>query len=64
MNDMSNMEISKLLTKIIEDAICSEDPIEYVEEKILSQFSWNDVQDAPPCAYHLSPLPSHLSPLS
>lgn len=46
MNDMSNMEISKLLNKIIEDAKCSEDPIEYVEEKILPQFSWNDVQDA------------------
>ena len=35
-----------MLNKIIEDAKCSEDPIEYVEEKILPQFSWNDVQDA------------------
>lgn len=23
-----------------------------------------EIQYAPPCAYHLSPLPSHLSPLS
>lgn len=46
MNDMSNMGISKLLIKELEDSLYSEDPIEYVEEKILSQFSWNEVQDA------------------
>ena len=43
---MSNMGISKLLIKELEDSLYSEDPIEYVEEKILSQFSWNEVQDA------------------
>ena len=46
MNDMPNMEISKLLIRKLEDAMRSEDPIDYVEEMILPQFSWNDVQDA------------------
>ena len=43
---MPNMEISKLLIRKLEDAMRSEDPIDYVEEMILPQFSWNDVQDA------------------
>lgn len=43
---MPHMETSKLLIKKLEDAMCSEDPIEYVEEMILPQFSWNEVQDA------------------
>ena len=43
---MPNMEISKLLIRKLEDAMRSEDLIDYVEEMILPQFSWNDVQDA------------------
>ena len=43
---MSNMDNNSLLIKKLNDAFCSEDALEYVLETILTQYDWNDIQEA------------------